>query len=254
MTRRDIQDNASGGPALQNAASRSHTSELTRGCFCFQVSTGGLRWVSQMSRASSGWPGAGKTKGSRGLSLSLHISDFRHKNPCGIRKLTAAFVSKIGVFSRFSWSLDFGAKMAEFPLPVLQIWRSRKRVAIQIQLMNIHVSECKYYCLHLVPKFGDMCDRQNWRLHPTGNVGLQTLETVAAANFDNPDGVGGGGGGDWEKIWLGNALGCKNRFSQSYPWLWRPRAKIIALATENGPKSNPSQFSAVNLPQRGFPY
>ena len=57
--------------------------------------------------------------------------------------------------------------MAEFPLPVLQIWRSRKRVAIQIQLMNIHVSECKYYCLHLVPKFGDMCDRQNWRLHPT---------------------------------------------------------------------------------------
>ena len=92
---------------------------------------------------------------------------FRHKTPCGIRKLTAAFLSKIGVFSRFSWSLDFGAKMAEFPLPVLHIWRSRKRVAIQIQLMNIHVSECKYYCLHLVPKFGDMCDRQNWRLHPT---------------------------------------------------------------------------------------
>ena len=59
--------------------------------------------------------------------------------------------------------------MAEFPLPVLQIWRSRKRVAIQIQLMNIHVSECKYYCLHLVPKFGDMCDRQNWRLHPTAD-------------------------------------------------------------------------------------
>ena len=57
--------------------------------------------------------------------------------------------------------------MAEFPLPVLQIWRSRKRVAIQIQLLNIHVSECKCYCLHLVPKFGDMCDRQNWRLHPT---------------------------------------------------------------------------------------
>ena len=28
----------------------------------------------QVSRASSGWPGAGKTKGSRGLSLSLHIS------------------------------------------------------------------------------------------------------------------------------------------------------------------------------------
>ena len=32
------------------------------------------RWAPQMSRASSGWPGAGKTKGSRGLSLSLHIS------------------------------------------------------------------------------------------------------------------------------------------------------------------------------------
>ena len=57
--------------------------------------------------------------------------------------------------------------MAEFPLPVLQIWRSRKRVAIQILLMNIHVSEWKYYCLHLVPKFGDMWDRQNWRLHLT---------------------------------------------------------------------------------------
>ena len=48
--------------------------------------------------------------------------------------------------------------MAEFPLPILQIWRSRKRVAFQIQLMNIHVSECKYYCLHLVSKFDDGCD------------------------------------------------------------------------------------------------
>ena len=92
---------------------------------------------------------------------------FRHQTPCSIRKLTAAFVSKIGVFSRFSWMLHFGAKMAEFPLPVLQIWRSRKRVAIQIQLMNIHVSECKY-CLHLFPKFGDEHYRQNWRLLPTG--------------------------------------------------------------------------------------
>ena len=72
---------------------------------------------------------------------SLIDNYFRHKSPCGIRKLTAAFVSKIGVFSRFSWSLDLGAKMAEFPLPVLQIWRSRKRVTIQIQLMNIHLSE-----------------------------------------------------------------------------------------------------------------
>ena len=38
---------------------------------------------------------------------SLIDNYFRHKTPCGIRKLTAAFVSKIGVFSRFSWSLDF---------------------------------------------------------------------------------------------------------------------------------------------------
>ena len=92
---------------------------------------------------------------------SLIDNYFRHKTPCGIRKLMAAFVSKIGVFSRFSWSLDFGAKMAEFPFPFLQIWRSRKRVAIHIQLMNIHVSECKYYCLHLVPKFGDVRDHRS---------------------------------------------------------------------------------------------
>ena len=96
---------------------------------------------------------------------------FCHKTPCGIRKLTAAFGSKIGVFSRFSWLLDFGAKMAEFSLPVIQIWQSRKRVAIQIQLMNIHVSECKYYCLHLVPKFGDMCDRQDRQLGAAANFG-----------------------------------------------------------------------------------
>ena len=62
-------------PPAQNAAARSHASELTRGRFCFRVSTGGPRWAPQVSRASSGWPGAGKTKGSRGLSLSLHISD-----------------------------------------------------------------------------------------------------------------------------------------------------------------------------------
>ena len=42
--------------------------------------------------------------------------------------------------------------------------------------MNIHVSECKQYCLHFVPKFGDMRDRQNWRLHPTGyTVEMLTL-------------------------------------------------------------------------------
>ena len=75
VTGRDIWDNTSGSPAAQNAAARSHTSDLTRGRFCFRVSTGGPRWAPQMSRANSGWPGAGKTKGTRGLSLSLHISD-----------------------------------------------------------------------------------------------------------------------------------------------------------------------------------
>ena len=55
-------------------AARSHMSELTRGRFCFRVSTDGPRWAPQVSRVSSGWPGAGTTKGSRGLSLSLHIS------------------------------------------------------------------------------------------------------------------------------------------------------------------------------------
>ena len=57
--------------------------------------------------------------------------------------------------------------MAEFPLPVPQIGRSPEWVTIQIQLMNIHVSECKYHCIHLVLKFGDVHDRQNWQLHPT---------------------------------------------------------------------------------------
>ena len=37
----------SGGPAVQNKAARSHTSELTRGRFCFRVSTGGPRWAPQ---------------------------------------------------------------------------------------------------------------------------------------------------------------------------------------------------------------
>ena len=40
--------------------------------------------------------------------------------------------------------------------------------------MNIHVSECKYYCLHLVPKFGDVRDRQNWRLHPIVESGQKS--------------------------------------------------------------------------------
>ena len=43
---------------------------------------------------------------------------FMYKTPCGIRKLMAAFISKRGIFSRFSWSLDFGTKMAEFLLLV----------------------------------------------------------------------------------------------------------------------------------------
>ena len=31
------------------------------------------------------------------------------------------------------------------------------------------VSECEYYCLHLVPKFDDVCDRQNLQLYPTAH-------------------------------------------------------------------------------------
>ena len=58
--------------------------------------------------------------------------------------------------------------MVEFPLP--QIWWSQKQVIIQIQLMNIHVSECNSYYLHLVPKFGNVLDRQNWQLHPTAKL------------------------------------------------------------------------------------
>ena len=78
-------------PPRRNAAARSHTSELTRGGFCFRVSTGGLRWAPQMSHASSGWPGAGKTKGSRGLSLSLNISDHMYykKPPNLVAKILA---------------------------------------------------------------------------------------------------------------------------------------------------------------------
>ena len=34
--------------------------------------------------------------------------------------------------TKLVWSLDFGPKMAEFPLPVPQIWRSPKWVPIQI--------------------------------------------------------------------------------------------------------------------------
>ena len=100
-------------------------------------------------------------------SCSLIAIYFRHKTPCIMRKLTSVFASKREVFSRFSWWLDFSSKMVEFPLTVRQIWWSPKRVAIQTRLMNIHVSECKYYCLHFIPKFGDVCNHQNWRLHST---------------------------------------------------------------------------------------
>ena len=131
------------------------------------------------------------------------------KSSHGIRKVTAAFVSKIGVFSWFSWSLDFGAKMAEFPLPVLQIWQSRNRVAIQIQLMNIHVSECKYYCLHLVPKFGDMCDRQNWRLHQTDQTCLSHTDVLLSHLYSSlaPD--------PWGLGLLHSPVGCSCQF-----WWW----------------------------------
>ena len=47
--------------------------------------------------------------------------------------------------------------------------------------MNIHVSECKYYCLHLVPKFGDVPDRQNRQRHPT----VYTRHTVTYCRASN---------------------------------------------------------------------
>ena len=77
----------------------------------------------------------------------------------------------------FSWSLDFGDKMAEFTHPVLQIWRSPKLIVIQIQLMNIHIWECRYYCLHLVPKFGDVRNHPNCRQHPTDEVRKESSES-----------------------------------------------------------------------------
>ena len=50
--------------------------------------------------------------------------------------------------------------------------------------MNIHASECKYYCLHLVPKLGDVRDRQNWRLHPTAAIYLPR-NFVYISNLEN---------------------------------------------------------------------
>ena len=79
-------------------------------------------------------------------------------------------------YERFSWSLDFGDKMAEFTHPVLQIWRSQKLIVIQIQLMSIRIWECKCHCLHLVPKFGYVRNPPNWRLHPTDEVRKKSSE------------------------------------------------------------------------------
>ena len=124
----------------------------------------------QLARVKWDWPPGPCAHTPSALILLQEVCGLRLKTRQGIKKLTAALVSKIGVFSQFSWSLDFGAKMAEFPF--LQIWQSRKRIAIQIQLRNIHVSEdseCKYHCLNLVPKFGNVHDRQNWRLYPTAD-------------------------------------------------------------------------------------
>ena len=75
-----------------------------------------------------------------------------------------------GAFSQFSKSLHLPGKMAVFPLPVLQIWWSQKQVANQIQLMNIHVSECKCCCVHLISKFGGVWNCQNWWLHWTDEI------------------------------------------------------------------------------------
>ena len=168
---------------------------------------------------------------------SLIDKYFKHKTPCGMRKLTAAFVSKIQVFSRFSWSLDFGAKMAEFPLPVLQIWRSRKWVAIQIQLLNIHVSECKYYCLHLVPKFGDMCDRQNWRLHPT-DAGRLIL-TRASASSPGP--------AAWVASCVNSCSSAYNKNDWISSWIWYISAHNIQTMSRKFARQ--TFFNKKNFPK-----
>ena len=113
MTGRDIRDNTLGGPAAQNAAAASHTSELTHGRFCFRVSTGGPRWAPQVSSASSGWPGAGKTKGSRGLSLSLHISGLtvnKYMNwNSHVQKIANKILCTLGVMNRLKRYLPISA-------------------------------------------------------------------------------------------------------------------------------------------------
>ena len=57
---------------------------------------------------------------------NLIATDVKHKTPCSISKLTAAFVSERAVFPQFSWSLDFSAKMAEFLLLVSPNWTISK--------------------------------------------------------------------------------------------------------------------------------
>ena len=52
---------------------------------------------------------------------------------------------------------------------------------------------------------------------------------VTPVTNQEDSGVGGCGGGVWPE------------FSQPYPWLRRPRAEFIPLATENGWKSIPWQ-------------
>ena len=125
--------------------------------------------------------------------------------------------------------------MAEFPLPVLQIWRSRKQVAIQIQLMNIHVSECKYYCLHLVSKYGNMCDRQNWRLHPT--AGRSALTAGAHNSWRNTPSSGRGRHWNFDQL---QCLGPRPEILDRYISLsclrWLPTACHERLAYFHWPQ------------------
>ena len=60
--------------------------------------------------------------------------------------------------------------------------------------------------------------------------------SVGSDNLNYEPGLGGGGYS--EKFWRGCAAQV---FSQPYPWLRRPRTKIIPLAMKNGSKPNPWQ-------------
>ena len=114
--------------------------------------------------------------------------------------------------------------MAEFPLPVLHMWRSRKWVAIQIQSMNIHVSDCKYYCLHLVSKFGKVCYHQNWRLHPTAKDRQMPVLRAVQGDWD-----GGESGTSLATPHLGRVAGllCHIKPWQKRCRLFRPVYKSI---------------------------